>query len=175
MTELSKEYASALFELAMEDHSEAEFAEALQTILSLMAEEPEYYDLLASPNIPYTERQHLLEQAFGFFPEPILAWLVLLCKKGHIRMLPDCIRKYEALYQASQNTSEATVISAVPLTDSEKKTLLRKLEQRSSHSVHATYQVDPQLIGGLIVQMDDWMLDGSLRHKLKEVKEVMGE
>lgn len=173
MIEISKEYAIALFELAKETGLETEFHKALQDIKEAFSMQPEYYSLLSSPNIPMKERRELMETTFASFPEYVVSWLELLCEKGHIQKLPDCIKRYEDLYEASLNVSEALITSAVELTEEEKAALIRNLERQSSHTVIARYTIDESLLGGLLIRMDDRVIDGSLRHKLNEVKEVM--
>lgn len=175
MTETAKEYATALFELAKESASEKEIGDALAMLLSEISENPEYEELLSSPNISLRERRTLLEEAFADrVPEYALSFTELLCEKGKIRELGSCVREYQAMYQALQSLSHAKVVSAVPLTESEKTALIKKLEKISGHSVSAQYETDESLLGGLVVYMDGNVLDGSLKNQLKEVKEVIG-
>ena len=174
MTEISKEYAQALFELAKEQNSEKEFALALNTVAKELENAPEYAELLSSPNIPIDERKALIEQAFSeHIPEYVLSFTQLLCENGHIRDFGNCLREYEELYRALESISTARVVSAVALTNQQKEVLIRKLEKISGNKITAVYEVDATLLGGLTVYLDDKVIDGSLRRKLKEVKEVI--
>ena len=175
MTEISKEYAAALFALAREQGREREFSEALRLLSSALTAAPEYAEILASPGIPLRERQALLEQAFGGrVPEYVLSFVQLLCEKGRIRELGDCAREYETLYQALSAVSPARIVSAAELTGQEKEALVQKLQRLCGHTVAAAYEIDESLLGGFIVYIDDRIIDGSLRHRLKEVKEGIG-
>ena len=175
MTETAKEYATALFELANETGEEHVFADALCVIQNEFASAPEYIDLLSSPSIPLSERRTLLEKAFfGKVPENVLSFAELLCDKGHIREFDKYVREYEQLVKAFAAVSSARVVSAVPLTDSEKASLIKKLEKISGHMVTAQYEIDESLLGGVSVYIDDTVIDGSLKRQLKEVKEVIG-
>lgn len=174
MAEIGKEYAQALFELAKEQGCEKEYAVALHTIATELDNAPEYAELLSSPNIHIDERKALIEQAFsGHIPEYVLFFTQLLCEHGHIRDFGSCLREYEELYRALESISTARIISAIELTDSQKKKLTEKLEKISGHTVLSTYEIDETLLGGLTVYIDDKVIDGSLRRKLKEVKEVI--
>ena len=176
MTETSKEYASALFELAKETGSEKEFRTAIQTILSELSGNPEYMDLLSSPNIPIRERKSLIEQAFAaHVPEYVLSFTELLCEKGHIHEFDKCANEYDELYKAFESISNDRIISAIHLTDEEKSNLVSKLEKTSGHHVTAQYEIDKTLLGGVVIHMDDNVIDGSLKRKLREVKEVIGK
>lgn len=176
MTETSKEYATALFELAKEAGSEKEFRAAMQMILSELSENPEYMDLLASPGIPFNERKALIEQAFAaHIPEYVLSFTELLCEKGHIYEFGKCVKEYDELYKAFEAVSNARIVSTVPLTKQEKSNLIAKLEKISGHRVTAKYEINTTLLGGVVVYIDDVVIDGSLKRKLKEVKEVIGK
>ncbi len=174
MTEQSKDYAEALFALAAETGAQKDCLGGLEFAQSVLFENPEYIELLASPAIPQDERTALLEEALsGAMPEHALSFVQLLCAHGRIRSLPDCVEEYRRLYQASVSLSTATVTSAVALTEEQKQRLTHKLEQISGRTVLLSCTVDESLLGGITVQLDGTVLDGSLRHRLHEVKEVM--
>ena len=175
MTEISKEYASALFSLAREQGNEEEVRDGLRLVASAFGEVPDYTALLSSPNIPAEERCAMLSRAFdGRVPEYVLSFVQLLCKRNHIRFIGECVNEYEALFRALASLSTARVVSAVALTDEEKKALTKKLEKLSGHRVTMQYEIDETILGGLIVYMDDKVIDGSLRRKIQKVKEVIG-
>ena len=104
-----------------------------------------------------------------------MSFLELLCEKGHMALLHDCYREYDALYRAFSGRSVARIVSAVALTDEQKAELIARLEKMSRHQVKAHYELDESLLGGVIIYMDDRIIDGSLRRKLREMKEELGE
>ena len=174
MTDLSREYAEALFALAAEHDQTKDYLEALDTAADLLADNPDYVELLACPAISKDERDGLLEQTFGqILPEQVLAFIQLLCAHGRIRSLNDCIAEYRLLYQTAVAMSTAEVVSAVPLTETEKQKLSETLSARLGRTVTLTCTVDESLLGGMVVHVDGKVLDGSLRSRLHAVKEVM--
>ncbi|MBE6862439.1 MAG: ATP synthase F1 subunit delta [Ruminococcus sp.] len=175
MNEMGREYAEALFAIACEENSKNEYAQALNTVSEAFAEAPEYMDLLICPSVPVTERISALEEAFsGQIPEHVLHFLMLLCEKGRMRLLGSCIKEYGKLLDASDNTAETKVTSAVELTDDEKKRIVQKLEKLLGKSVVAEYITDPSIMGGVVIETEGRVIDGSLRRHLHEVKEVIG-
>lgn len=171
---ISKEYAAALFSLACENQAEQSYADALDMIAAVFAETPEYTEFLASPGIPKEERTAALDEAFSAaVPEQVLSFLKVLCERGNIRSLNDCVKEYHKLLDTQKQFSRAKIISAVPLTDAQKKRLIQKLERKSGHTVLPEYIVDPALLGGMVVEMDGRVIDGSLQYKLQQVKEVI--
>lgn len=174
MTKMSNEYADALFSLAMETHAEDETLTALQLVRDAFVREPEALDMLASPAIPKGERLEALEKAFqDFLPGHVMGYLCTLCSNGHIRAFEDSVKAYEELYNSARKLSTAYVTSAVELTGEELAALKTKLESRLGRTISLECTVDASLLGGLVVQVDGKVIDGSLKHKLHEIKEVM--
>lgn len=173
MTDMSKAYADALYSLAMDGHCERETLDALHLVLRTLRETPEAFDLLASPSVPKEERLQVLDMAFGQLPEPAMGFVHVLVSKGHIRCLDKCVKEFEELYDAARKLATAHVTSAVELTEDEKDKLKSKLEQRLGRTIRLECSVDPTLLGGLIVRADGRIMDGSLKHRLQEIKEVM--
>ena len=174
MNEISKEYGTALFMLACESGEKQSYAKSLNEIKDIFTAERQYAELLSSPNIPLSERLGAIDAAFAdTVPEHVLSYLKLLCEKGRIPCLMESIDAYNELLDASERFSNAKITSAVALTEEEKAKLIAKLESENGGSVHAEYTVDPSILGGLIVETDGKILDGSLRHRLRDVKEVI--
>lgn len=174
MAQVIKEYAAALFELAQETDSVQEIGNALDTVSSLMKENPEYLDFLSSPNIPKSERITAIEQAFtGSVPEYVVSFLSLLCDRGRIRSFEECVSEYKQLCDAANKISVADVESAVELTEAQKDALIRKLEKVCGNTVVLNCTVNKTLLGGMVVSVDGKVIDGSVKHRLHELKEVM--
>ncbi len=174
MSEISKEYAAALFSLAQETKSEEAVCEGLKLVAGLMKENPEVLDFLAAPNIPKNERTAVLEKALsGSVPEYVLSFAQLMCEHGYIRAFSDCAFDYEELWNDAQGLSTARVVSAVALTEDEKRQLQQRLAAKTGRKVRLECSVDASLLGGLVVTLDGKVMDGSLKHRLNEVREVM--
>ena len=174
MTDVGKEYGAALFMLACEQNKKKEYSEELALIKGAMEESADYAEFLSSPSIPIKERLSAIEIAFAdSLSENVLSFFLLLCEKGRMPCLESAISEYNALFDASMRVSTATIISAVPLTNSEKSKLKEKLEVIYKCTVNLECSVDKNVLGGLIVEIDGNTLDGSLRYRLREVKEVI--
>jgi len=174
MSELSREYAEAMYELARETRSEDEYASALKLVAGLVRENPEVLDFLAAPNIPKRERTAVLEKALsGHVPEYVLSLTQLMCDSGNIRCIGKCAEEYEEILNTARGLSTARVVSAVALTEQEKRQLQQQLSKRTGRKVVLDCSVDESLLGGLVVSMDGKVMDGSLKHRLNEVREVM--
>ena len=176
MTEIIKEYSTALFMLASETGSQKEYAGILNEIKKVFIDNPAYLDLLSSPSIPVVERLSVIDGAFGKdAPEYVLSYLKLLCEKGRIGEFIESVDEYNALLNASERVFTAKVTSAQELTLEEKDKLIQKLEKSYLGKVQAEYLVDGALLGGMIVEIDGKVMDGSLRRRLQDVKEVINK
>ncbi len=174
MNHTSREYAEALFELAAEEGREAEYAEALETVEQALQEEKDFLSLLASPAISRNDRMNVVSAALkGRIPEKMLALLRMMVFRGRSRDIPGMIASFRELAREARHESEARVVSAVPLTDEEKDSLRKKLEKRFGRKIILNCQVDPAVLGGIRVETEGRVLDGTVRARLQEIKEVM--
>ena len=174
MTTTSREYAEALFELAVQGNETKETSEGLETVVSALLQTPDYRAMLASPAISKEERLNALDSAFrGKIPDILLAILRMMISRGHVSALNGMARDYEELARGYRGESVAVVTSAAPLKEAETVALRAKLEKKLSKTVIMQFRVDPELIGGIRVEVDGRVIDGSIRNKLDEIKEVM--
>ncbi len=176
MKEMHKEYAVAIFTLGKESGKEKLFEESLKKVISVLAAHPEYKEFLACPGIPMEARLSGIRETFsGEICLEIQSLLELLCRRGRLGILEDCLKEYQELLRDFYSNSIAKVTSAVALTREEQDRLRSRLEKISKRSVVLSCSVDPKLIGGMIVEMNGSVLDGSLKTRLEQVKEVVSQ
>ena len=174
MTTTSREYAEALFELSVQAGVTKETSDGLETVVSALTQTPAYRALLASPAIGKEERLAALDEAFrGKIPDILLAILRMMVSRGHVSALNNMAMDYEELARGYRGEARAVVVSAVPLKEAETVALRAKLEKKLGRTVTLQCRVDPALIGGIRVEVDGRIIDGSIRNKLEEIKEVM--
>lgn len=174
MNDIGKEYGAALFMLASEENARDEYASSLENLNSVFKESPDYLSFLASPGIPLNERLSAIETAFAdVLPTNVLSFVQLMCEKGRIDNFFEAADEYKSLLDASKHISCAKVTSAVELEEGEKIRLIDKLRTMSGGEVNVEYIIDNSIMGGLIVELDDKIMDGSLRNRLREVKDVI--
>ncbi|MBQ2676809.1 MAG: ATP synthase F1 subunit delta [Clostridia bacterium] len=174
MMQTDKEYAEALFMLAAEEQKIEQYTEYLNTISALIRENPDYTDFLSSPAIPLEERLKAIDDAFDeTMPEYIVSFLKLLCENGHIRSLNECISEFKKLVMVISNKAVANVYSAIELTDEQKNALCEKLSKITGKVIQPVYTVDESLIGGVKIEIEGKTYDGSIKHRLYDVKDVI--
>ena len=176
MTAIIKEYGTALFMLAREEGKAKEYAVALEEIKKIFIDNPLYVAMLSSPSIALSERLNAIDEAFkGNAPEDVVSYLKLLCEKGRIIDYNESVAEYQCLLNEYERVFTAKVTSAQELTEDEKTKLIQKLNKAYLGEIKAEYFIDSTLIGGVIVEIDGKVMDGSLRRRLQDVKEVINQ
>lgn len=174
MTQTNKEYAEALFLLSREKNCLSEHSETLSLIKNAVEENPDYLEFLSSPAVALSERLNAIEEAFSkICDEYLLSFLKLLCENGRIKELLFCIEEFKYLKTVAENKITATVYYAMPLDDAQKEALRKKLEKSSGKKIDLIFTEDKSLLGGIKVELDGKVYDGSAKRRLKEVKGVI--
>ncbi len=176
MISQGNEYSEAIFMLAQENSKLEEYSAALTLICESFSEEPLYMQFLASPNIPRGERQSAVRKVFmDAVPQDVLSLLELLIEHGRICEIHEVAKGFEQLKSIAQSTSVANVTSAVELTATQLEALKVKLQGISGKNVVIESRIDKDIIGGIVVELDGKLIDGSIKRKITEVKEVIGK
>ena len=175
MNNVAQEYGAALFMLAGEEANVEEYRQGLAVLKKAFSDEPDYMVFISSPSIPLTQRLQSIATVFAdSICENLLNFLMLLCEKGRLDCFEDAEKTFEALYDESKRIINIRVKSAIALSDEQKSRLEAKLEQNYKCKVDTEYIVDSTLLGGVIIEADDNVIDGSLRHRMQQIKEVIG-
>ena len=175
MAELSKEYASALFSLACEKELLGEIKSNIEEIKTLLDQNKGYLDILSSPALTISNRHSLIDEAFGNKNEYVVSFLKLLCDNGYISSLNECINDFFALVKELENRDVAKIYYAFELTSEQKEKLVKKLMGITKKEIDPIYIEDKDLIGGIKIELDGRVLDGSLSSRLNNIKGVIGK
>ena len=126
---------------------------------------------LANPSIPLEERTATAEATFSkAVSRPVMNLIGLMLRRGRIRELPRLAAEFRRLDNASQGITVATATSASPLSPDEIQAITERMEQFTGGRVELDIQVDPSLLGGLVVRVGDRLIDGSVRSRLERLR-----
>lgn len=174
MISSSNDYATALFMLALENDSLDRFADNLDTVKKVFEENPDYALLLGSPALKASERAEIINAAFeGNIDRNIINFISLLCDHNKISALFDCVNDFVLLKKAAENCVTAYVSTAVPLTDIQQEKLKANLQKRLGGNVIIKTVIDKSIIGGVKIEVDGKIIDGSVKEQLHSIKEVI--
>jgi F-type H+-transporting ATPase subunit delta len=172
---VAERYATALFELAVEESAIETVSRDFVALQSLVAQSPELSRLVRAP-VFSAEQQKLGMDAVLRRMEaaPLTVRFVLtLAKKRRLFVLTQIIDAYERLVARQKGEIRAEVSAARPLSDEESAELKRVLKQKLGHEARLSTRVDPSLLGGLVVKVGSRMIDSSLRTKLETLRAAM--
>jgi len=176
MTTATSLYGQSLYDLAAEEGLSEEILKQMEAVNAIFKENPDYITLLLEPSIPRRERLGLLEEAFKDQLHPYLQnFLMILLENSLLRGFSSCCRTYRAAYNRDNGIEEATVTSAVALTDAQAQSLKAKLEQISGKSVILKQKVDSGVLGGLRVEIGGKLLDGTVMGRLADLRKKVSE
>jgi F-type H+-transporting ATPase subunit delta len=166
----ARRYAEAAFELASRDDALDAWADGLDLASALVAD-ARIAAAIDNPARPYNERLAMLEQLLkGRAPEGVLKLAGLLAKRGRADRLQDVAREYRRLLDRERGIVEARVTSAAALTTEDTAAVKAWLDRTTGKQVQLTANVDPELIGGLTVQVGDTLYDASVRGRLARLR-----
>jgi F-type H+-transporting ATPase subunit delta len=172
---ISRRYAKALFAIGKEDGNYLKYGEELKAFSDLLKRESQARYILQSPIYEYTGRSNLLKAVLDKtgFSLTVNNFIQLLFAKGRIQYLDDISIFYSQLTDDLSNIKRAVVTTPVKLSEEIIQQIQSALKRVVQKDVIVTVNQDPSVIGGIIAQVGDLTLDGSLRTQLKSLKESL--
>ena len=126
--------------------------------------------LLSNPEIDARAKADVLVQVAKGADEEVVNFLRLLAEKGRAGELPEIVDELETLVAADQRILDVELTTATELSDSEFGRILGQIESASGRKVQASRKVDPDLIGGIVLQAGSMRLDASVRGRLERLR-----
>lgn len=158
-------FARAAFETAL-----SPWSRHLRTATARIAKSGEV-PALDDPTTPMARKQALINNSLSAdAPTEVRNFLYTLASQSKIGLLPDIVTSFDQLLAGATPREGATITSAVPLTDGERSQLETQLKRQYGQELNFDYQIDPALIGGIVVRVGDRVIDGSVSGKLAALK-----
>lgn len=169
---VARRYAQALFELASE-RAVLEAVEAdLEKVVTTIEKEPDLRKTLHHPLISVPEKTRLVEAVFGADLSGLaLNFLRFVVRKKREAVLAAILDEYRRLVHAARGITDAQVVLAAPADEGRLAALREALERSTGRRVRLAVTVDPALLGGMVVQIGDRRIDGSLRGRLARLRQ----
>jgi len=166
-------YAEALFGVARAEGTLGEVEDELFRFSQTLQGSDELRDALTDPGIPVARRQQIVEDLLGGRASATTTALVsMVVGTGRARELPAIIRQLVEMSAAEANKAVAEVRSAIPLSDDQVERLAKALGEATGRSVTVKVVVDPDVLGGIVAQVGDTVIDGSVRSRLDRLRKA---
>lgn len=162
-------YAEALFELSLEQNELEKVYNDLTECSKVFEDHPDFVTLLDSPVVMKDEKHSIINKVFGEESGTVHDFICLVTDKNRIRYFGKIAEAFNALYDDHMGIKEMTVVTSVPLKADTREKLILKLEEKSGKKVKLKEEVDPSIIGGIVLKMGNTMIDDSVKGRLESI------
>ncbi|MBX3465795.1 MAG: ATP synthase F1 subunit delta [Planctomycetes bacterium] len=167
---LANVYATALLDLAFEKGVHAEILAELRAFDQVLEAEPQFASFLNTPNIAREKKKGVVTRVFGpKVSDFTLNFLKVVIDKRRQQVLRPMIREFIAGYHQRMGEMVVKVQTAVPLAEGQRARLTSALKAKFDKEVVLEERVSPRILGGLVLQVGDTRIDGSLRSRLETI------
>jgi F-type H+-transporting ATPase subunit delta len=163
-------YARALFEAAKENGRLAQVRDELGDFVATIDEVPELDALLKNPQLDPSAKIQALDGILGGIDPLLRNFLLLTVEKHRGGELRDIQREFERLMAEEERRLTVELTTAYELTDDEAREIVSQIERASGRPVDATRSVDPELLGGIVLQAGSLRVDASVRARLERLR-----
>jgi F-type H+-transporting ATPase subunit delta len=172
---LAGRYASALFDLARDQRQIDSVDRSLEALSQALVDSKDFNELITSPLVSREEAgKALAALAPQLGLDPITTNFVgVLAKNGRKGELRNVIRAFRRLAAEHRGETTADVITARPLNDDQLSALRQQLRARAGRDVNIEVEVDPTILGGIVVKLGSQQIDASIRTKLNRLALAM--
>ena len=177
MTELvSKKWAKALIELALEDESlsKEDVLSDLKGVAETIESSEELANVIKNPSISTEEKQIVICKLFQDKIKPIVYnFLFVLNLKKRMDIIADIAVEFEKELEELKNVVRVDITSAIDLSEEKKANIKDRVAEKLHKEIKVSWGVDEDIIAGLIFNIDDTVVDNSIRHKLDTISSII--
>lgn len=169
---LASRYAKSLLDLAVEQNQLDATLADVQQIDSVCQQSREFTNMLRSPIITADKKKAVINAVFGNNLAPLSkAFITLIADKGRESALPEITESFIKQYRELKNIRTVRLVTAAPVNDSFKESVRAKIvSSLEGATIEIKEEVNPDLIGGFVLEMDDKLFDASIRRDLNDVR-----
>lgn len=170
-TKLAARYAKALFEFAKERNEVEEISKDILLIDDTFDNNPELRFTFNSPIVHSDKKAAILRDLFeSRVSEPSFRYLMLILRKGRELQLDTICSEYVKIYKASKNIVTLDVFTAQPMEDAAREKIKAKVAGETNANIELVEHLSPELIGGIVIKYNDYMMDASILNSLNKLK-----
>jgi F-type H+-transporting ATPase subunit delta len=173
-SKITVRYAKALFALAKEGNAFEAMKNDMELLQQCIHDIPELQYVMSSPVIKVTQKIKLFEDTFNTSFSPLtMSFIRLVLERRRDEYLEGIARYFLSLLKTQQGVQAAEIVTAVPLNEQLRKSILNFIAKKFNTKVDLQENVDEKLIGGFILRVGDQQIDASISNKLATIKESL--
>lgn len=168
---VSNRYATSFFKVGIELEKVDSYYNDLALIADALKMDENLYKVLTHPRIIVSDKKEVVSQLFEKRVEQeTLNFLFIIIDKNRSSELTSIIKEFNRIYDEYKNVLNVLAITAVELKEDEKEKLVKQLEELTKRNIKLEKEVDPSIIGGVILKTDSSIIDGSILKQLEDMK-----
>lgn len=172
-TKSAARYAKALLDLALEKGWVEAVEHDLIRFVRTLKDSNDFRVFLNSPVVRADKKISIYAQVFSGFQPVTIQFLSLVTKNGREQLLPAIAHQFERQLRKNRGLVSGSIISASPLSDQTKQDILARIAPAFEGTLSLTESVDPSLIGGFVIRIEDKQIDESVSSKLKALRQEL--
>ena len=170
-SKVSTRYAQALLDLAIEQNALEAVAGDMKYMQEVCESSRDFELMLLSPIVKPDKKISILKAVFEQFEPMTMQFIELIAKNSRESILPQIAQAFDEILKSHKGIVPITIISATPLDEKVRASILKKIEMHTKSTLEVTETVDASLIGGFIVKMGDQQIDTSISTQLSDLKQ----
>ncbi|HTR73228.1 MAG TPA: F0F1 ATP synthase subunit delta [Solirubrobacteraceae bacterium] len=170
MDELARVYARSLFQAALEQGKLDELREQLSQFADALDENRQLAVFFFSPYFSSAEKQEALAGLLDGAQEIFLNFLGLLIENHRMPVIFRIRAEYDRLWDERNKTLPVQITSAIALDEETTQSLGRAIGERTGRKIALVAEVDPDILGGIVVRVGNSILDASIRSRLEQLR-----
>jgi len=168
---IARNYAEALFEVAEHAEQTEEFAGLLEALAGAIGADARIRQVFESPGVPKGTRLSVVRSALADrVPPGFLRWVEAVVRRGRQGLLALMSQEYQTLLDAKFNRIHAGITLARKVDPALQEEIVARLSRALGTTVVPHFRENASLLGGLIVRVGDRVMDGSVRHRLLQLR-----
>ena len=173
----SKSYALALYELAKENSELNKVEDEMNELKALLSKSSDFRGMILNPTVTKEEKNKVIIEMVNQynFCQTLKKFLSFLTSKNRLFFLNQIIDSFSDLVSNSKGELKANLLSSKKLSKVELEKIRNELSKDFQSSIKIDYKHDPDLIGGLVIQVGSVMVDTSIKSKLRQLQKSMIE
>jgi F-type H+-transporting ATPase subunit delta len=173
-SKISVRYAKAIFETAIEKNILHDVFVDLNLISKTISENQDFYSVISSPIIKPSEKLALMSNVFkSSVSEITMSFIGLLITNNRETYISDIVRVFSVLYRKEKNIKEVVLTTPTGLNSDIKERLISVVAESTKSNVEIKENLNPEMIGGVVIRIDNLQLDLSIATQLREIKESL--
>lgn len=168
----ARRYAEAAFDVAGRDGDADRWVQELEEVASAI-QRPEVAAFFQNPDVSMDQKMNSLEGLFGHVRPHALNLLRILILRQRVHLLPTIVREFVAVKREAEGIAEAYVTVARPIEDSDRHAIAERLGELTGKRIEIHIDVDPSILGGVVVRIGDKLIDASVAGRLQRLRQEM--